>query len=315
MRSYPSWIAGLKYPAPDGTDRGAFCAGLAEGSLLDMVPEPTNKFDSNAVALHRNGKHLGYIPQRHVWVSEAIGEGKILQCAVIEVEVAGGGIFSKRRAEHVETRISVVADVHPEIIAARAAARQEAREQKQAEQKARAAARQFLRDRKLLEDRARKCCADGLRVLAYLAAVDGRRSPDEHNIEISVIESRLIASGFERDSEILAMLADQAAALSVTKNALARSVKVLGGEESYFRLVYDAAMIIAHFDRSVDDAEADVIQRLEEVRVRRVGSKGRSLFTPADDSEPPRSRARKTLSLRTRVEGSPPNRCLNSSNC
>jgi hypothetical protein len=266
MRSYPSWIAGLKFPGPDGTDRGAYCAGLAEGSLLNIVPEPTNKFDSDAVALHHDGKHLGYIPERHAWVGEAIDEGKLLQCAVVEVEVTGGGIFSRRRAEHVETRISVVAEVHPEIAAARAAASQEAREQKQAEQKARAAARQLLRDRKLLEDRARKCCADGLRILAYLATVDGRRSPDEHNIEISIIESRLIASGFERDSDILAMLADQAAALSVTKNALTRSVKALGGDESYFRLVYDAAMIIANFDKSVDEAEADVIQRLEEIR-------------------------------------------------
>lgn len=266
MRSYPSWIAGLKHPAPDGTDRGAYCAGLAEGSLLNMIPEPTNKFDSDAVALHHNGKHLGNIPQRHAWVAEAIGEGKVLECAVIEVEVTGGGIFSKRRAEHVETRISVVANVHPEIIAARAAARQEAREQKQAQQQARTAARQLLRDRKLLEDRARKCCADGLRVLAYLATVDGRRSPDEHNIEISVIESRLASCGFERDGDILAMLAEQAAALCVTKNALTRSVKALEDEESYFRLVYDAAMSIAHFDRSVDDAEADVIQRLEKVR-------------------------------------------------
>lgn len=213
MRSYPSWIAGLKYPAPDGSDRGGYCAGLAEGSLLEMVPEPSNKFDSNAVALHHNGKHLGYIPQRHAWVGQAIRQGKILQCAVIEVEVAGGGIFSKRRAEHVETRISVVADAHPGINTSRAAAKQEAKEQKQSEQQARAAARQQLRDRKILEDRARKCCADGLRVLAYLATVDGRRSSDEHNIEISVIESRLIASGFERDADILAMLAEQAAAL------------------------------------------------------------------------------------------------------
>lgn len=265
MRSYPSWIAGLKYPAPDGTDRGAYCAGLAEGSLLNMSREPTNKFDSNAVALHHDGKNLGYIPQRHAWVGEAIDEGKALQCAVIEVEVTGGGIFSKKRAEHVETRISVVTEVDPNLTAARSAAKQEAREQKQAEQHARAATRQFLRDRKILEDRARKCCADGLRILAYLATVDGRRSPDEHNIEISVIESRLIASGFERDGNILAMLAEQAAELSVTKNALTRSVKAIEDEESYFRLIYDAAMGIAHVDGSVDHAEASVIQRLEKV--------------------------------------------------
>jgi tellurite resistance protein len=266
MRSYPSWIAGLKYRGPDGTDRTAYCADLTEGSLLNMVPEPTNKFDSNAVALLHNGKHLGYIPQRHAWVGNAIAEGKALQCAIVEVEVTSGGVFSKRRAEHVETRISVVADVNSEIVAARAAARQESKEQKQAEQQARTAARQLLRDRKLLEDRARKCCADGLRILAYLATVDGRRSPEEHNIEISVIESRLIASGFERDGDILAMLAEQAAALSVTKNALTRSVKALEDDQSYFRLVYDAAMTIAHFDGSVDAAEETVIQRLEKVR-------------------------------------------------
>lgn len=266
MRSYPSWIAGIKYPAPDGTDRSAYCAGLIEGSLLDMIPEPTNKFDADAVALHHKGKHLGYVPQRHSWVGKTIGEGKALQCEVIEIETTGGGIFSKRRAEHVETRISVISELHPEIMAARAAAKQEAKDQKNAEQQARTAARQALRDRKLLEDRARKCCADGLRVLAYLATVDGQRSPDEHNIEISVIESRLIACGFERDSDILAMLAEQAAALSVTKNSLTRSVKALESDESYFRLIYDAAVDIAQFDGSVDDDEKTVIKRLEEIK-------------------------------------------------
>ncbi len=83
---------------------------------------------------------ITYIPQRHAWVGEAIDEGKCLQCEVIEVEVVAGGIFSRRSAEHVETRISVVADVHPEILAARAAAKQEARAQKEAEQQARATA-------------------------------------------------------------------------------------------------------------------------------------------------------------------------------
>lgn len=266
MRSYPSWIAGLKYPGPDGTDRGAYCAGLAEGSHLKMLPEPGNAFDSKAVALHHNGRHLGYIPQRHSWVGRAIAEGKELQCTVVEVEIAGGGIFSKRRAEHVETRISVISDENPQAIATKAAAKQQVYEQKAADKRARMAAKQFLRDRKALEDRARKCCADGLRVLAYLTTVDGRRSPEEHNIEISVIESRLIASGFERDPSILSMLAEQTAALSVTKNSLTRSVKALESDEAYFRLIYDAAMIIANFDGEIDTAESSVIQRLEKVR-------------------------------------------------
>jgi hypothetical protein len=265
VRSYPSWIAGLKYPAPDGSDRSAYCAGLRDGELLHLTPEPSNAYDSDAVALYHDGRHIGYIPQRHSWVSDAITEGRHLECIVIEVETIGGGIFSKRRAEHVETRISVLADVHPEIAAARDGAKQAAREQKLAEKQARAAARQLARDRKQLEDRARTCCADGLRVLAYLTTVDGRRSPDEHNIEISVIESRLIAAGFERDSDILAMLAEQAAALSVTGNALTRSVNSLGKDEPYFRLVYESAMTIANFDEAIDGSEAEVISKLETV--------------------------------------------------
>ena len=44
------------------TDRGTHCAGLTEASTLNMVPVPTNKIDSHAVALYHNGKHLGYIP-------------------------------------------------------------------------------------------------------------------------------------------------------------------------------------------------------------------------------------------------------------
>lgn len=101
--------------------------------------------------------------------------------------------------------------------------------------------------------------------MAYLTTVDGRRSPDEHNIEISVIESRLIAAGFERDADVLAMLAEQAAALSVTGNALTRSVNALGKDEPYFRLVYESAMTIANFDEAIDGSEAEVISKLETV--------------------------------------------------
>ena len=243
MRSYPSWIAGIQYPSPDGTDRATYCAGLAIGSALRLKPEPDNAYDESAVALHHENRHVGYVPRRHSWVGDAINEGKVLECCVVDIEIAGG-FLRRRRAEHVETRITIVAEVDPRILADREALRRARRERKE------------------LEDRARLCCHDGLRVLAYLTTIDGLRSPDEHNLEISVIESRLIAGGFERDAELLAMLSEQAAALSVGKAAMTRSVNALAKDESYFRLVYDAAGQIAGLDGQLDAKESEVFDRL-----------------------------------------------------
>lgn len=242
MRSYPSWIAGLQYRAPDGTDRTKYCAGLSPGTALRLMREPSNPHDDNAVSFHHGARHLGYVPRKHSWVGRAMDEGKSLECEIIEIELSGS-VFS-RRAEHVETRISVV-DSAPVIDAAAAAA---------------AIAKKTRKER---EDRARNACVDGLRVLAYLTLVDGVRAPNEHNIEISVIESRLIVAGFDRDPDILAMLAEQAAALSVTKTAMTRSVNRLAKDEAYFRLVYDAANTIAGFDGSTDKGEAEVLDRLK----------------------------------------------------
>jgi len=58
------------------------------------------------------------------------------------------------------------------------------------------------------------------------------------------------------------MLADQAAALAVTKNAMSRSVKKLALDEEYFCLVYEAARLIAGFDGKIDVPEDDVLKRL-----------------------------------------------------
>jgi hypothetical protein len=38
IKGYPSWIAGIKYPGPDGTDRGKYCArNLSAGAVLDLA--------------------------------------------------------------------------------------------------------------------------------------------------------------------------------------------------------------------------------------------------------------------------------------
>lgn len=91
MRHYPSWIAGLAYTAPDGTDRGAYCASLREGTRLETIPEPTNRFDPKAVALHHNGHHVGYVPERHHWVARALIEGDGIECKVADITLDDAG--------------------------------------------------------------------------------------------------------------------------------------------------------------------------------------------------------------------------------
>lgn len=37
---------------------------LSEGDFLDLVPEPTNKFDPNAVRIEHEGTMCGYVPRK-----------------------------------------------------------------------------------------------------------------------------------------------------------------------------------------------------------------------------------------------------------
>jgi hypothetical protein len=107
MRSYPSWIAGLNYRAPDGTDRGSYCARRKAGDLLTLTPEPDNAHDTDAVALHHEGHHVGYVPARHAWVRRSIAEGDTHRCTVTDVQIEAG------RAARVGVEIAIVADGHP----------------------------------------------------------------------------------------------------------------------------------------------------------------------------------------------------------
>lgn len=62
MRTYPSWIAGLRYRGPDGTNRGRYCVhNLNPGVALDLLAEPSNPHDNHAVAVKHRGHYLGYI--------------------------------------------------------------------------------------------------------------------------------------------------------------------------------------------------------------------------------------------------------------
>lgn len=63
---------------------------LVAGTPLEVHPEPDNPFDSNAVGIRHNGKHLGHLPRATAkMVTELLVESPV-SCSVSEV--TGGGV-------------------------------------------------------------------------------------------------------------------------------------------------------------------------------------------------------------------------------
>jgi hypothetical protein len=249
MRSYPSWIAGLRYRAPDGLNRGRYCAKhLSLGSVLDLVPEPDNPHseEGHAVAIKNRGRHLGYIPARHDWIGRALSEGTPLRCVVTRMEV-GGWLFSKARL--VVLRIDVLDAARPRSMGSPVDPTADV----------------VRRNR---EQRAREACMDGLRVLAYLALSDDMLTAEELNIEASYVEARLAMTGFDHDANLTETMLGIARGLVVPKRSFARVVNAVAADCSHFRLVWDAAQQLAATS-SVTKVEADALKRLEDAGLSR----------------------------------------------
>jgi len=68
-------------------------ASLEEGDELLLIPEPTNKFDPNAIQIYSfSGVFLGYVPakkgnEKNLWVKEKLLEGKQLKAIALEVNI------------------------------------------------------------------------------------------------------------------------------------------------------------------------------------------------------------------------------------
>lgn len=225
MRSYQSWVAGLRYRGPDGTNRGRYCAhNLNLGTQLDLLPEPSNPHDDHAVAVKHQGHHLGYIPARHSWIGEAlIDENAVLNCNVDKIETVGW-LFP--RASFVGLRVAVIEDRGASKAKAPSLSRPEA------------VARQKL------EQKARDVCLDGLRVLDYIAPANHSFS-SEMNIEASYIEARLAMSGFEHDSALVESLIGIAQGLAVRRPTFIRAVNAIAGHDAHYKLVCEAARQLA----------------------------------------------------------------------
>jgi hypothetical protein len=221
VRSYPSWIAGLRYRGPDGTNRGRYCfRNLKLGTELDLFPEPDNPHDDHAVAIKHSGHHLGYIPARHSWIGEAlIDENETLNCKVGRIETVGW-LFP--RASFVGLWVAIIED--------RRATKPRDPPSSRTDDMARLK----------LEQKAREACLDGLRVLDYIAPPSHYFS-SEMNIEASYIEARLAMSGFEHDSALVDTLIGVSQGLIVRRPSFVRAVNAIAGHDAHYKLVCDAA--------------------------------------------------------------------------
>jgi hypothetical protein len=236
MRSYPSWIAGLRYRGPDGTNRGRYCRDLKVGTPLQLVPEPGNPYSKHAVAVIHQGHHLGYIPERHDWIASAIAEGHRLSCSVRKVEVEGA-LF--RRASFVGLQVTV--EDGREVIGPCAAVEQNG----------------------IVEKATREACIDGLRVLAFIAMADNDVTPDEVKIEVSYIEARLAMVGVKGGSaQIDAMLA-LSQGLSVTKRSLTRAVNRVAADREHYRLILHAALQLTDLGGDPNGVRVEALQRIK----------------------------------------------------
>jgi hypothetical protein len=55
------------------------------GDRLDLVPDPTNKYDPNAIKLLKGELHIGYVPKPHIdevkaWIVAVAAERKTYAC-------------------------------------------------------------------------------------------------------------------------------------------------------------------------------------------------------------------------------------------
>lgn len=61
--------------------------GLDVGQHLQLVPEPSNKFDPNAVRIECSDVMCGYVPMKFSSeVSAGLGIGLTLECVIVELD-------------------------------------------------------------------------------------------------------------------------------------------------------------------------------------------------------------------------------------
>jgi hypothetical protein len=248
VRSYPSWIAGLRYRGPGGINRASYCAhNLKVGTRLDLRPEPDNRHDDHAVAVKHEGHHLGYIPARHAWIGEAlIDDDAVLECDVDKIETIG---WLFRRASFVGLRVTVM------------------NERQQARRNMPSGALEDARHK--LAEKARDACLDGLKVLDYIAPPNHSFS-SEMNIEASNVEARLAMSGFDHDPALVDGLIGLAQGLVVRKPTFVRAVNAIAAHPEHYNLICDVAKQLVELS-GPNQLQSEALSRLLAARKKLTG--------------------------------------------
>lgn len=246
MRTYPSWIAGLRYRGPDGTNRGRYCTHLRSGTALNLVREPDNPHSKSglAVAVRHKGAHLGYIPSRHHWVGEAMDEGKWITCLVERIELRGL-IF--RRARFVGLRLTVGARerVPPKPKAAKPP---KPKRDKAAEAR---------------EKEATDICINGLKILAHIAKSDDDLSAEELAAQADYIAGRLQSARFPADAVLIERILGRAQGLAVPQRAFVRATNIVAKDREHFGQVLAAALRMVERPTTLNETEIAALEKLQ----------------------------------------------------
>lgn len=81
------YIAGVQFRT---TEERKSLAGQEVGDILELVPEPTNQYDPNAVKIMQGDLHYGYVPRKFSSeVSAALEIGLPLVCEITMINPSG----------------------------------------------------------------------------------------------------------------------------------------------------------------------------------------------------------------------------------
>lgn len=102
-------------PNPDGSDRQEIIRRCKVGERLNLVREPSNRHDRNAIALRRqNGEQLGYINSELAEeLCEWLKQEKRVTATISDITGGGGGWFTEAKAHGVNIRIQTFGTLMP----------------------------------------------------------------------------------------------------------------------------------------------------------------------------------------------------------